>query len=508
MRNTIYFRPEWTCGRFNKEHQVALMYNLITGMSYLFEDESAEVIGEVLLAPKNRMINIEAVALHTQIAMESLLPFIDNIVEIGLLTTEIPDIKRIEMYRKAVGVERKKNALMQSWDSNDIAQNISSAERDYFDKVGGITNVMFELTYRCSENCIHCYNPGATRNDDEVNKRADRIELGLNDYKRIIDELYDLGLTKICLSGGDPFNKPSIWDIIEYLYSKDIAIDIFTNGQRLIDKVQRLANYYPHVVGISLYSGKEEEHDYITRLKGSWRHSMKVITQLSELGIPTHIKCCIMQPNIKGYHIVKDIAERYGALPQFSVCIVNSLEGDRCAGIHLRLPPNLLEIVLRDKDLPLYIDSETETSCEIPRCDSFCITPEGYVQTCCMFPSTFGDLKEMTFGQILQSSKELQWWRNVNQKDYAECGKHPYCDYCKPCPGINYTETGSPLKPAETNCYIAKLRYDLAYKLKQGYDPLNGKSVQEYLLTTASPLCSLKQESRNNYRNKKMIIDG
>lgn len=26
---------------------------------------------------------------------------------------------------------------------------------------------MFELTYNCSEKCIHCYNEGATRNDHE-----------------------------------------------------------------------------------------------------------------------------------------------------------------------------------------------------------------------------------------------------------------------------------------------------------------------------------------------------
>ena len=32
-----HYRPEWTCGRFNKEKQVALMYNLIEGMSYFFK---------------------------------------------------------------------------------------------------------------------------------------------------------------------------------------------------------------------------------------------------------------------------------------------------------------------------------------------------------------------------------------------------------------------------------------------------------------------------------------
>ena len=33
-------------------------------------------------------------------------------------------------------------------------------------------------------------------------------ELQLEDYKRIIDELDNAGLIKVCLSGGDPFSKP------------------------------------------------------------------------------------------------------------------------------------------------------------------------------------------------------------------------------------------------------------------------------------------------------------
>lgn len=36
-----YHRPEWTCGRYNIEKQVAIFFNLIKGTSYLFEEESA-----------------------------------------------------------------------------------------------------------------------------------------------------------------------------------------------------------------------------------------------------------------------------------------------------------------------------------------------------------------------------------------------------------------------------------------------------------------------------------
>lgn len=83
----------------------------------------------------------------------------------------------------------------------------SHAEMLYAQVTGEITSVMFELTYRCSEACIHCYNIGATRNNEERSGRAKLIELTLDEYKRVIDELYEQGLVKVCLTGGDPIFK-------------------------------------------------------------------------------------------------------------------------------------------------------------------------------------------------------------------------------------------------------------------------------------------------------------
>jgi radical SAM protein with 4Fe4S-binding SPASM domain len=510
----LYYRPEWTCGRYNKEKQVALMYNLIEGMSYLFEDYSAEVIGEVLSVEKNGQVSIDDVSLGTLIDKESLLPFFEELVKLGLLTTEIPTTQSIDEYRRRIGKERKEHPQSIEQNTNDeLSNEARGAEKDYFDKIGGIASIMFELTYNCSEKCIHCFNPGATRNDQEVSRRGDRIELQFDDYKRIINELYDLGLTKVCLSGGDPFSKPIAWEIIDYLYHKGIATDTFTNGQSIVKDVQRLANYYPSVIGISIYSGIAEEHDYITRVKGSWERSMNVVKQLSDLGIPMNLKCCIMRPNVKSYHLVKDIAKQYGAVPQFTVQLINSLEGDMCVSRNLRLPSDVMELVLRDNNIPYYVGKEktnygSKKITKSPVCESFCITPEGNVQACCAFPSSLGNLKNETFAHILQHSKELDWWHTVTLENYEDCGKHEYCDYCRPCPGINFAETGNPLKPAETNCGIAKVKYGLVEKLKQGDDPLNGKTVQECLSSISIPLFDLKREAGNNYRNKKLTADG
>ena len=297
-----YYRPIWTCGRYDAKAQVAIYYNLIAGMSYFFESFSAQVIGEILSAERNGKVSINEISSRLNIAIESLVPFFKQLEEQGIVSSVYPDKDIISDYRKRVSeYHRNKGYVNKRSTQEKLPYAVSNAEMLYSEKVGGITSAMFELTYNCSEKCIHCYNEGAARNDEEKSHRGDRKELTLEDYKKLIDDLYEQGLIKVCLSGGDPFSKPFVWDIIEYLYDKGVAFDVFTNGQRIVNDVDRLADYFPRLIGVSIYSGLAEVHDYITRIKGSWERSLKVVRELSLLGVSVNVKCCVMRPNLKSY---------------------------------------------------------------------------------------------------------------------------------------------------------------------------------------------------------------
>lgn len=516
-----YFRPIWTCGKYNNSAKVAIFYNLIEGISYFFEDFSAMVIGEILASPRNGEVNIEGIGRKLDISMESLMPFFDELGKRGIISSVMPTEDVISNYRKQVCEHNcQQTQTIERAVQEKLPYALSNAEQMYTDKVGGITSVMFELTYNCSEKCIHCYNIGASRNDAENSKRGDREEMNLNDYKNVIDELAEQGLVKVCLSGGDPFSKPFAWEIIDYLYRKEIAIDIFTNGQRIINDVKRLADYFPRLVGVSIYSGIAETHDFITRINGSWERSMSVIRQLSALAVPMNIKCCVMRPNVKTYCMVADIAKQYGAMPQFEINISDSIEGDKCASKYLRLNSEELEIVLRDDNIPMYVGKEapnyggqkkqmTNNPCGAGD-NSICITPEGNVIPCCSFHTLFGNIKEQSIGDIIHGSNERKIWLGLTLEDYEECGRYDYCSYCNLCPGNNYIEYGTPLKAAEANCSMAKARFELAQKLMSGNDPLNGKSVLERLAEVPDyiPANIQREMSANNYADTRLKVGG
>lgn len=514
-----YYRPIWTCGRYDAKAQVAIYYNLIAGMSYFFESFSAQVIGEILSAERNGKVSLNEISSRLNIAIESLVPFFKQLEEQGIVSSVYPDKDIISDYRMRVSeYHRNKGYVNKRSTQEKLPYAVSNAEMLYSEKVGGITSAMFELTYNCSEKCIHCYNEGAARNDEEKSHRGDRKELTLEDYKKLIDDLYEQGLIKVCLSGGDPFSKPFVWDIIEYLYDKGVAFDVFTNGQRIVNDVDRLADYFPRLIGVSIYSGLAEVHDYITRIKGSWERSMKVVRELSLLGVSVNVKCCVMRPNLKSYYMVADIANECGFVPQFEVSLTDSIEGDKCVSKYLRLRPEELEIVLRDGNVPLYVGKEAPNyggqkrlmdamPCGAGK-NSICITPEGNVIPCCSFHTLFGNIKEEPIKEIIAHGKERKYWLSLTLDKYEECGQHDYCDYCNLCPGTNFIEHGTPLKASETNCSMAKTRYNLALKLKKGQDPLDGMTIVDRLslLPDYSPIKIQREMSNFDYSDTKLII--
>ena len=521
MSNDIYYRPTWTCGRCNAEKQATIYYNLITGISYYFEDFSAMVIGELLKVPRNGEIRMQDVSASLNISMESLAPFFTQLEQLGLVSSTPVTENIVDEYRNRVSEYNRLQQLSTPQSTQEkLPYETSNAEMLYTDKVGGITSVMFELTYNCSEKCIHCYNIGATRNDDEESTRGNRLELTLDDYKRIIDELYEQGIIKVCLTGGDPFSKPIAWDVIQYLYNRDIAFDVYTNGQSIVNKTKKLADYYPRLVGISIYSGVPEVHDYITRIKGSWEKSMNVARELSALAVPMNLKCCVMRPNVKSYYMVANIAHNLGAAPQFEISLTDSIEGDKCASRFLRLTDEELEIVLRDDNIPLYVGKEAPNYGGQPKLmdrnpcgagsNSFCVTPEGNLIPCCSFHTIFGNLMVQDIADINHNCKELSYWRNLTLNEYEECGRYDYCAYCNLCPGNNFVEHGTPLMASENNCHMAKVRFNLATKMmNDGYDPLNGKNLEERLseLPDYTPV-KLHKEMSHNYSDIKLKING
>jgi len=523
----IFYKPEWIKWRHHNNSKVskALVYQLLEGTNFLFEDTSADLVK--FLLDVDPWTSIDLKSIHNKFDSldgEIINIFLEELLDNGILIDFIPDYEQIKLFRKKVGQyrinkeksvddnsEKETKKKLPFYQSDPESEYASFLEQDRIPSV-----VMFELTYNCNEMCVHCFNPGASRNFDEKSLRNKREEINLNHYRDLISDLNDLGVYKIILTGGDPFVKPKIWELIDLISNTNIVFDIYTNGLALLGRVEKLSKFWPLSIGLSIYSGDHDVHNSITRVPNSLKKSLKVAEEIALYGIPLYFKCPIMSHNATSYYKVTEIAKDYGAIPQIDVSLTDAVDGDTTITENLQVKGELLDIILRDPHVPIYVGKEApDFGRQVKnKKEAFCgagtvmmnITPEGDVTPCNSFPTQFGNLKNSSFTEIINNSKELHQWQGTVIEDYDECGTHEKCNYCSRCPGQSFIEHGTPLKASSANCNMAITRMNLANMLKNGDDPLSGKSIKEILdEKTNLPNKIVVSNKGKSYRNKKIF---
>jgi len=96
-----------------------------------------------------------------------------------------------------------------------LEASISRVQPDFTEK-NKLSTVIWALTNKCRYNCIHC-SEWNTKNSNDV--------LSLNDLKKILCEVQEIGVSQIQFSGGEPLNR--IDDILELLSSAKPGTDFW-----------------------------------------------------------------------------------------------------------------------------------------------------------------------------------------------------------------------------------------------------------------------------------------
>ena len=81
------------------------------------------------------------------------------------------------------------------------------------------------ITYRCNNDCSHCYNARA----------RSFPELSTNEWFEIIDQLWQLGIPHIVFTGGEPTLRNDLPELIAYAEKKGQITGINTNGRKFAD---------------------------------------------------------------------------------------------------------------------------------------------------------------------------------------------------------------------------------------------------------------------------------
>lgn len=124
----------------------------------------------------------------------------------------------------------------------------------------GLQTFILELTQRCNNKCLYCYNPWRAQKHTYP-----KGEMSTKEIKNIIIKLQEEHPVKsIGLSGGEPFLRPDLPEIVSFIKKRDIYPVIITNGTLLTEK-NVLATSDAASYEITLLSYKKEIHNHLVQ---------------------------------------------------------------------------------------------------------------------------------------------------------------------------------------------------------------------------------------------------
>ncbi len=123
------------------------------------------------------------------------------------------------------------------------------------------------LTYRCNNDCTHCYNA----------RERNFPELQTENWKRILDQLWALGVPHIVFTGGEATLRNDLPELIAHAESNGQITGLNTNARRLADEkyVQQLLDAGLDHVQITVESCDEQIHDQMMRAKGAFKQTIQ-----------------------------------------------------------------------------------------------------------------------------------------------------------------------------------------------------------------------------------------
>ncbi|MBI2206206.1 MAG: radical SAM protein [Candidatus Rokubacteria bacterium] len=311
-------------------------------------------------------------------------------------------------------------------------------------------NAHLELTYRCNEQCVHCYCVVEHGKEREARAR----ELTTAEIVRVLDDLAELGGLYLTLSGGEVLVRPDFFEIAAHARKAGFAYRIYTNGIGLnASRIERLAALEPLTVELSIFSADAAVHDGITRVPGSFDRLMRNVALLKAHGLRVYLKSVMMKPNIAGFADLHRLGRELGVFTHIFACEVSPrIDGPILKPRQYQLDENELVDYLGQSVLPatepLFEGASEDIAKQRDTCgpavNSCCIDPYGNVYPCVAFRVPLGNVREKPLRELWYAPPPaIQDLLSVKKyEDLTECSSCELIGFCKRCHGDNLLERG------------------------------------------------------------------
>lgn len=319
--------------------------------------------------------------------------------------------------------------------------------------------IYLEICSECNLRCAIC------ANDHRYDSSTAGASLSRQDIQNIFEQLPELPL-KVILTGGEPLLHPELIGILEYLSEVGVFHAIYTSASipvspELMTALKKDA-YLAHFT-ISLHSSIADEHERMTRIKGSFKNTSENIVKLKQTGVPIVVNSVLTQQtpsDILG--TIRYILELGGCMAGLTKYV--RPEDDE---VHHDFETPTVERLretsrlIRREGLEELAEVDCSHGCESgldfhEPCYSaraFCaVRPDGIVTPCIFSSYELGNTFNESFSTIW-TSEAAESWRNTVSSSCADCPKLEQClagcRLSNSSPGLESNEEAVDAPPAD-----------------------------------------------------------
>lgn len=312
---------------------------------------------------------------------------------------------------------RLKTGLKNRLAAEQLHQQDMSGSSTYIDHYPMPMSVQFELTSRCNQACIQCYNQSGLDHNQENN------DVSIEKWIETAKVLARIPISQVIISGGEPtMLGDDLFKIMDIFHRVGVHFVFITNGMNINESnIDKFSKYHYAWMQFSIDGATEDVHDFVRGAKGSFKKVVKAASLARSRGIPVGIASTIVHPNL---HQVEDLIDLAYHLGAFKITLGEFMY----AGRSVR---NKESIALNDSDIYqikrsvikkrvhygnlFNIIKPTDPAlslrfrmCSIPT--GMLIRPNGEVRIDCQAPARIGNIIE---------SDIIDIWKRVGHKGWS-----------------------------------------------------------------------------------------
>lgn len=317
------------------------------------------------------------------------------------------------------------------------------------------------LTYRCNNECGHCYS----------GKEGRVEELATEEWKQVIEKLWRIGVPHVTFTGGEATLRDDLVELVQYAQDLGVVCGLVTNGRKLADEkyVKDLVDAGIDYFQITIESDDAKVHDKMVGVKGAWKETVEGLKNAIATPIYTLTNTTITTLNRSVAETIDFLASLKKDNQRLEVFAMNSLiysgkAVDVAHEIGIReeeLEPILHEIIEKAEEHEMkfiwYTPTEyctlnpMELGLGLKRCSaahtSSCIEPNGDVIPCQSYFEPAGNLLRDKWDDIWNS----KLFRKIRNRRYLRVE-------CYSCEDLDTCGGGCPLYEKSKSLLCANIR--------------------------------------------------